>query len=243
MDCIVIDDEKMARVIIKTLCNETEGMTVISEFSNSMDAFKFLHTNKVDLIFLDIHMPGFSGLDFIKTLKDPPKVIFTTTDSKFAIEAFEFNFIVDYLLKPVSSERFKKAVEKAKKLIYLENLENSKAEKKTSKLDETEEHKNDFYVNIDRRLVKIDLPSICFVQAKGDYIFVKTDDKEYEVHASLKKIEQKLPTSLFLKVHRSYIINVKKIIDIEDNSVLINRDVIPVSRSNRPDLMKRLDLL
>jgi two-component system response regulator LytT len=243
MDCIVIDDEKMARVIIKTLCNETEGMTVISEFSNSMDAFKFLHKNKVDLIFLDIHMPGFSGLDFIKTLKDPPKVIFTTTDSKFAIEAFEFNFIVDYLLKPVSSERFKKAVEKAKKLIYLENLENSKTEKKTSKLDETEEHKNDFYVNIDRRLVKIDLPSICFVQAKGDYIFVKTDDKEYEVHASLKKIEQKLPTSLFLKVHRSYIINVKKIIDIEDNSVLINRDVIPVSRSNRPDLMKRLDLL
>lgn len=243
MDCIVIDDEKMARVIIKTLCNETEGMTVISEFSNSMDAFKFLHTNKVDLIFLDIHMPGFSGLDFIKTLKDPPKVIFTTTDSKFAIEAFEFNFIVDYLLKPVSSERFKKAVEKAKKLIYLENLENSEAERKTSKLDETEEHKNDFYVNIDRRLVKIDLPSICFVQAKGDYIFVKTDDKEYEVHASLKKIEQKLPTSLFLKVHRSYIINVKKIIDIEDNSVLINRDVIPVSRSNRPDLMKRLDLL
>ncbi|MFY7671053.1 LytR/AlgR family response regulator transcription factor [Tenacibaculum sp. MEBiC06402] len=246
MNCIVIDDEKMARVIIKTLCKETDDISIIEEFENSMDAFKFLHSNKVDLIFLDIHMPGFSGLDFIKTLKDPPKVIFTTTDSKFAIEAFEYSFIVDYLLKPVSSERFTKAIEKARKLIYLENLENSEKpiDNSTKKLSlEEEEHKNDFYVNIDRRLVKIDLPSICFVQAKGDYIFVKTDDKEYEVHASLKKIEQKLPSSLFLKVHRSYIINVKKIIDIEDNSVLINRDVIPVSRSNRPDLMKRLDLL
>ena len=242
MDCIVIDDEKMARVIIKTFCNETKDINVIEEFSNSMDAFKFLHSNKVDLIFLDIHMPGFSGLDFIKTLKDPPKVIFTTSDSKFAIEAFEYNFIVDYLLKPVSAERFTKAIEKAQKLIYLENLDSS--EKSTSNSNqEEEEHKNDFYVNIDRRLVKIDLPTICYVQAKGDYIFVKTDTKEYEVHASLKKIEEKLPSSLFLKVHRSYIINVKKIIDIEDNSVLINRDVIPVSRSNRPDLMKRLDLL
>ena len=242
MDCIVIDDEKMARIIIKTFCNETKDINVIEEFSNSMDAFKFLHSNKVDLIFLDIHMPGFSGLDFIKTLKDPPKVIFTTSDSKFAIEAFEYNFIVDYLLKPVSAERFTKAIEKAQKLIYLENLDSS--EKSTSNSNqEEEEHKNDFYVNIDRRLVKIDLPTICYVQAKGDYIFVKTDTKEYEVHASLKKIEEKLPSSLFLKVHRSYIINVKKIIDIEDNSVLINRDVIPVSRSNRPDLMKRLDLL
>ncbi len=245
MDCIVIDDEKMARVIIKTLCNEINDITIIKEFSNSMEAFKFLHSNKVDLIFLDIHMPGFTGLDFIKTLKNPPKVIFTTTDSKFAIEAFEYSFIVDYLLKPVSSERFEKAIEKARKLIYLENLEskeNLETSNNTQKQVE-EEHKNDFYVNIDRRLVKIDLPTICFVQAKGDYIYVKTDDSEYEVHASLKKIEQKLPTSLFLKVHRSYIINVKKIIDIEDNSVLINRDVIPVSRSNRPDLMKRLDLL
>ncbi|CAL2094556.1 two-component system, LytTR family, response regulator LytT [Tenacibaculum sp. 190524A05c] len=243
MDCIVIDDEKMARVIIKTLCEEIKDLNVIKEFENSMEAFKFLHTNKVDLIILDIHMPGFTGLDFIKTLKDPPKVIFTTTDSKFAIEAFEFSFIVDYLLKPVTGERFEKAIDKARKLIYLENLETTKAPSSNNTVQIEEEQKNDFYVNIDRRLVKIDLPTICFVQAKGDYIFVKTDDNEYEVHASLKKIEQKLPPSLFLKVHRSYIINVKKIIDIEDNSVLINRDVIPVSRSNRPDLMKRLDLL
>ncbi len=237
MNCIIIDDEKMARTIIKTLCDSREDLQIAEEFSNSMDAFKFLNDTEIDLIFLDIHMPGFTGLDFIKTLKNPPKVIFTTTDPQFAIEAFEYNFIIDYLLKPVTKERFEKAIEKVKKQYYLEQLDAPKRK------DFIEEEQNDFYVNIDRRLVKIDLPSICFVRAKGDYIYVKTDDNEYEVHASLKKIEQKLPKSLFLKVHRSYIINLKKIIDIEDNSVLINKDVIPVSRSNRPDLMKRLDLL
>ena len=99
------------------------------------------------------------------------------------------------------------------------------------------------YVNIDRRLIKIDIPSIYLVEAKGDYIQVKTEDKTYTVHSTLKKIEEKLPNGVFLKIHRSYIINVDKIIDIEDNSVLIKKDVIPVSRSNRPELMKRLNLL
>ncbi len=109
--------------------------------------------------------------------------------------------------------------------------------------DEEPEIKNDFYVNIDRRLIKIDLTSIYLIEAKGDYINIKTEDKNYVVHSTLKKIEEKLPDLLFLKVHRSYIINVKKIIDIEDNSVLIKKDVVPISRSKRAELMKRLDLL
>lgn len=119
-------------------------------------------------------------------------------------------------------------------MIYVLNYRDKKIEKSIS---------NDFYVNIDRRLIKIDLPSIYLIEAKGDYINIKTEEKNYIVHSTLKKIEQKLPDHLFLKVHRSYIINLKHIIDIEDNSVLIKKDVIPVSRSNRPELMKRLDLL
>ena len=234
MNCIVIDDEKMARVIIKTLCNEIKDVNLVEEFSDAIEAIKYLNENKVDLIFLDIHMPAFSGVDFIKTLKDPPKVIFTTTDAKYAIEAFEFDFIVDYLLKPVELPRFKKAIQKAQKAL---------AVAKKEKVTPAPAIKNDFYVNIDRRLIKIDLPSIYLIEAKGDYINIKTEEKNYIVHSTLKKIEEKLPDSLFLKVHRSYIINVKHIIDIEDNSVLIKKDVIPVSRSNRPELMKRLDLL
>lgn len=234
MNCIIIDDESMARAIIKTLCSDIPSLKVKEEFSDAIQAIKYLNENAIDLIFLDIHMPNFSGLDFIKTLKNPPKVIFTTSDPKFALEAFEYHFIADYLLKPVEFPRFEKAIKKAQKLILADTKEIT---------TKTKPVKNDFYVNIDRRLIKIDLPSIYLIQAKGDYINIKTEEKNYIVHSTLKKIEEKLPDSLFLKVHRSYIINVKKIIDIEDNSVLIKKDVVPVSRSKRPELMKRLDLL
>ena len=234
MKCIIIDDEKMARVITRTLCNQISDLIIVEEFPSAIQAIKFLNENSVDLIFLDIHMPDFNGLDFIKTLKDPPKIILTTSDPQFAIEAFEYDFIVDYLLKPLELTRFKKAIDKAQKKTIT---------KVSSPAKTTKESDNDFYVNIDRRLIKIDLPSIYLIEAKGDYINIKTEDKNYTVHSTLKKIEEKLPESLFLKVHRSYIINIKKIIDIEDNSVLIKRDVVPVSRSKRPELMKRLDLL
>ena len=233
MECIIIDDEKMARVITQTLCEQVSDLNVVAEFSNAIQAIKFLNENEIDLIFLDLHMPDFNGIDFIKALKDPPKIILTTSDPKFAIEAFEYEFIIDYLLKPLELPRFKKAIQKAQKS-SVELLEST-----NKKLDNS----NDFYINIDRRLIKIDLPTIYLIEAKGDYIHIKTEDKNYVVHSTLKKIEEKLPDTLFLKIHRSFIINIKKIIDIEDNSVLIKKDVIPVSRSKRPELMKRLDLL
>jgi two-component system response regulator LytT len=237
MNCIIIDDEKMARVIVRTLCNEIDSLNILEEFSNALGAIKYLNENKVDLIFLDIHMPDFNGLDFIRSLKNPPKIILITSDPKFAIEAFEYDFIVDYLLKPLTFDRFKRAIEKAD-LKELEPVSKPGGSKSTADVID-----NDFYINIDRRLIKIYLPSIYLIEAKGDYIKIKTENKDYVVHSTLKKIEEKLPSSLFLKIHRSYIINIKKIIDIEDNSVLIQKDVIPVSRSKRPELMKRLDLL
>jgi len=233
MNCIIIDDEKTARIIIKKLSSQVENLTVVDEFSNAIQAIKYLNENEVDLVFLDFHMPDFNGLDFMKTLKNPPKIILTTSDPNFAIEAFEYDFIIDYLLKPLELSRFKKAVQKAQKNKIEAIKENNTKE----------DNSNDFYINIDRRLIKIDLPSIYLIEARGDYIQIKTEDKNYIVHSTLKKIEEKLPDSLFLKIHRSYVINIKKIIDIEDNSVLIKKDVIPVSRSKRPELMKRLDLL
>ena len=237
MNCIVIDDEATARVIISQLCSNVPSLNVLEDFPNAMQAIKYLNQNEVDLIFLDIHMPDFTGFDFIDTLKNPPKIILTTSDPNFAIQAFEYDCIVDYLVKPVTQERFDKAILKAeaKQVIPV------KSDSNTDKAETTSG--NHLYVNIDRLLIKIDIPSIYLVEAKGDYIQVKTEDKNYTVHSTLKKIEDKLPDDLFLKVHRSYIINIKKIIDIEDNSVLIKKDVIPVSRSNRPELMKRLNLL
>ena len=236
MNCIIIDDEATARAIIGQLCTNVDSLNVLEEFPNAMQAIKYLNSNDIDLIFLDIHMPDFTGFDFIDTIKNPPKIILTTSDPNFAIQAFGYDCIVDYLVKPITPVRFQKAIEKA------EAIKQVVSEGKASSQVETSSG-NDLYVNIDRRLIKIDIPSIYLVEAKGDYIQVKTEDKNYTVHSTLKKIEDKLPDNLFLKIHRSYIINVDKIIDIEDNSVLIKKDVIPVSRSNRPELMKRLNLL
>ncbi|WP_026915858.1 LytR/AlgR family response regulator transcription factor [Christiangramia portivictoriae] len=239
MKCLVIDDEATARMIISQLIDTHKELQLVGDFSNALQAIKYLNQHEVDLIFLDIHMPEFTGFDFIQTLKNPPNVILTTSDRSFAIEAFEYDCIVDYMVKPITPERFKKAVQKA------ENAKLSKVSaevpgEKNSDINKTE---NDLYVNIDRRLIKIDIPSIYLIEAKGDYIQIKTFEKNYTVHSTLKKIENKLPDDLFLKIHRSYVINTKHIIDIEDNSVLIEKDVVPVSRSNRPELMKRLNLL
>lgn len=236
MNCIIIDDEATARAIILKLSSVFEDLNIIKEFPNAIEAIKFLNQNEVDLIFLDIHMPDFTGLDFIETLKNPPQIILTTSDANFAIQGFEYDCIVDFLLKPFSTERFEKAIQKTMKNAS-KHIDKAPAEKNEKNLS------NDLFVNIDRRLIKIDIDSIYLIEAKGDYIQIKTEGKNYTVHSTLKKIEDKLPDNKFLKVHRSFIINFNKIIDIEDSSVLIKRDVIPVSRSNRPELMKRLNLL
>jgi DNA-binding LytR/AlgR family response regulator len=234
MTCIFIDDEATARIILEKLCANVTNLDVIDQFSNAIDAIKFLNKNEIDLIFLDIHMPGFNGFDFIQTIKNSPKIILTTSDRNFAIEAFEYESIVDYLVKPVSQERFNKAVAKAV-LTNVPILKHTMSEK----LNESE----DFYINIDKRLIKINFDSIELIKAKGDYIELITDSETFTVHTTLKKIISKLPESNFLKVHRSYVINTSKIVDFQDNSVLISKHVIPVSRSNRPVLLQKINLL
>ena len=235
MNCIIIDDEEMARAIMSQMITRYPELKLIQIFPNAIEAIKFLNHNAVDLIFLDIHMPDFTGFDFIQSLKNPAKVILVTSDKNFAIDAFEYECIVDYLVKPITEERLNKAIQKANAYIFTTKPIEVKLN--------VEDNANEFYINIDRKLIKIEIPSINIVEAKGDYIHIKTESKNYIVHSTLKKIEDKLPKDLFLKVHRSFIINTNKIIDIEDNSVLIAKDVIPVSRANRPELMKRLNLL
>ena len=239
MNCIIIDDEAMARAIIAQLISNYPEMHVVGTFSNAIDAIKYLNQNQdIDVLFLDIHMPDFTGFDLIQTIKNPPKVILVTADKNFAFEAFEYECIVDYLVKPISFERFDKAVNKLQ-LLTESGKTNTKQPDETVPVDTPHE----FYINIDRRLIKIEFALVNVVEAKGDYILIKTEAKNYTVHTTLKKIEDKLPADVFLKVHRSFIINIKKIIDIENNSVLIAKELVPVSRANRSELMKRLNLL
>ena len=235
MRCIIIDDEEMSREVLSTMIYKSPKLLLIQQFSNAIDAIKFLNEdNRVDLIFLDIHMPNFSGFDLVKTIKNLPPVIFVTTDENFALDAFNYDCITDYLVKPINFDRFEKAVDRVeirrgKHLIPI--MANSDLSTK------------EIYINIDKRLIKIDLGSIKLIQANGDYINIKTDTINYTVHTTLKKIEEKLSNSIFLKIHRSYIINLNKIVDIQDSTVLIGKDVVPISKNNRAVLMNSLNLI
>ena len=231
--CIIVDDEKLAREVLSVLILKSDKLVLLEQFSNAIDAIKYLNANKVDLVFLDIHMPNFSGFDFVQTIKDPPKVILVTVDKNFALEAFNYNCISDYLIKPLVEERFNKAI----------NRISIKREKSLVPLNSNDSSVKEIYVNIDKRLIKIDTSSINFIQANGDYILIRTEGTNYTVHTTLKKIEDKLPKTSFLKIHRSYIINVNKIIDIQDSTVLIGKDLIPVIKNNRPILMESLNLV
>ncbi|MEM6865600.1 MAG: LytTR family DNA-binding domain-containing protein [Bacteroidota bacterium] len=235
MRSIIVDDEASARAIVAELCKTIPDMEVRAEFPNALEALKFLKDNQVDLIFLDIHMPKLTGIDFIETLQNPPKIVLTTSDKNFAIEAYEYPFIVDYLVKPISQERFQKCIVKLN-AAFNQVLPFTSFGTKTDRDQE-------LYINIDRRLIKLKFNDILLIEAKGDYIEIQTLGKRYRVHSTLKKIKDKLPESRFLQIHRSFIINFTQIVDIQDNSVLIEKSVIPISRSNRPELMQRLNLL
>lgn len=238
MKCIIVDDEATARIIMEEVCGNFPELEMVAQFPNAIEALKFLGKNEIEVIFLDIHMPFLNGMDFIQTLKNPPKIVLTSSDKEFAIEAFEYDFIVDYLVKPITHERFEKTIER------LKNAMNPSAnEEDMTSYSIEKQQDEDLYINIDRRLIKLKMGEILLIEAKGDYINIITLDKTYRVHSTLKKIKEKLPESLFLQIHRSFIINFTKIIDIQDNSVLIERNVIPISRSQRPQLMQRLNLL
>jgi DNA-binding LytR/AlgR family response regulator len=237
MKCIVVDDEVSARAIIVELCNRIEHLSLVQEFSNGMDAIKYLIKHKIDVMFLDIHMPNFTGFDLIESLEHPPKIILTTSDSNFALDAFKYDCILDYLLKPIAFKRFKLSIDKLEKYNKAEFLSGT-----TSKID-PKENENNLFVNVGRRLVKIGIDKIDLVGSNGDYVNIICEQSTYKVHSTLGNILSKLPKSLFIRVHRSYIINVNKIIDIEDNSLLINKTVVPIGRTHRNELMERLNLL
>lgn len=233
MKCIVIDDEGLSREILTFLCAQQPNLEIKGSFSNAMDAFKYLNKEDVDLIFLDVHMPGFTGFDFLQTLGGSSQIILTTSDKESALKAFEYENIVAFLIKPIDPERFRKAVLKVEKNLTLSHKVSPISPNVISQ----------FYINIDKRLIKLNSEEVNTIEAKGDYVLIQLDDKEYRVHTTLSKIKTKLPTEFFFQVHRSFIINLSKIIDIQDNTVLIQKFVIPISRSRRPELMDKLNLV
>ena len=243
MNCIIVDDEMASREVLNHLCTQTPSLKVDAIFENCIDALKHLNENPVDLIFLDLHMEHFSGFDLLKTLSGEQKVVLITSDESFALQSYEYRNVLDYLVKPVTRERFDMAVEKVRKQFVIDRFEaGESSQSQQSTESSSDSAKKSLFINIDRRLINLQFEDILYIEADGDYINVHTVSKNYRVHTTLKKIMARLPEVMFIQIHRSYIINFEKIVDVQDNTVLIDKKVIPISRSNRPTFMQRLNL-
>ena len=231
MKCIIVDDNKMARMALKQLVSQVQNLELTAECSNAMEAYNQLSANPIDLIFLDIEMPEMSGIDLIKKLGNKkPLIIFTTAKTDYAVEAFELN-VVDYLVKPINQARLLQAIEKAQ-----EALDSNKQEVKV-------EEQGFVFVKDNGMLKRISIEDILFLEAMGDYVKVHTAPKFHVVHATLKSIEEKLPASKFLRVHRSYIVAINKIDFIQEGTISIGKTTIPVADTHKANLNKRLNLL
>ena len=231
INCIVIDDEPLARKGIKEYISEVDFLNFIAEFDSPLKATALLSMPGVHLIFLDIQMPKITGLDFLKTLKQPPPVIFTTAYPQFALDGFDLNAL-DYLVKPISLERFLKAVQKAKEFYDLRARNRDENEK--------EDAADYVFIKVDGKLVKVLFGDILFVEALQNYVAVHTKDKKYVSYLTLQSISEFLPPDIFIKTHKSFIVAINKVESIQGNNVQIANHLIPVSRSLKEEVMEKL---
>ncbi len=217
--CCIVDDEPLARNGIESYATRIPYLTVVGVFSSALDLLADLDKLKPDLLFLDIEMPHLTGLDLIKSLSNPPKVIFTTAFDRYAIEGFELD-VIDYLLKPVSFERFLKASEKAKG--YFSDSRDS------------------FFLKTDKRMEKVKFDSILYLESMQNYVILHTDEGKHISHTTLKSIYSELPGDGFTQIHKQYIVNNAKIQALEGNQVVLNSGVLPISRTYKEQVMKKL---
>jgi DNA-binding LytR/AlgR family response regulator len=231
MKCLIVDDNQMARMAVKQLVAQVQMLELVAECSDAMEAYNYLNNGQVDLLFLDIEMPGMTGIELTKKLGNKKSlIIFTTAKTDYAVEAFELN-VVDYIVKPVSMARFLQAVEKAK-----EAFDSNKQEVKI-------EGKEFVFVKDNGILKKLNVEDILYLEAMGDYVKVHTAQKFHVLHSTLKSIEEKLPANKFLRIHRSYIVSLQKIDFIQDGMITIGKATIPVAETYKSVLNKRLNLL
>ncbi len=217
--CIIIEDEPVARDVLKTYVKDTPSLELVQEFENAVDGLEFFQSESVDLIFLDINMPKLSGISFLKSLDDPPKVIITTAYSEYALEGYELD-VVDYLLKPFSFERFLKAVNKV-------------TLKKPGPKEET------ITVKADGKLFRISLSEILFAEALGDYISLYTESQKLTFNSTLTSFIEELNSTGFVRVHRSYAVSLPKINYVEGNMISIKEHEIPIGKSYKEGFRKK----
>jgi DNA-binding LytR/AlgR family response regulator len=234
INCLIVDDEPPALLLMEKYINAVPVLHFAGKCSNAVDAMSILQQHSIDLIFLDIQMPHILGTDFIRTLVNPPKVVFTTAFRKFAIEGFELD-AVDYLLKPIPFERFLKAVNKVMKL-NLPVVQTFPQDMTPKKAPEPEF----LFLRADRKNLKIQLQEILFIESLKDYVKVVTRDRTIVSKQSISTIEENLPEEAFLRIHRSFIVSLGKIDSFTAGVIQVGKYELPVSRSYRHEVEKVL---
>jgi DNA-binding LytR/AlgR family response regulator len=231
MNALIIDDNKMARMSIKQLAGRVDDLTIVAECSSALEAYNLLLSESVDLLLLDIEMPGMSGLELTKNLTNKrPVIIFITSKKEYAVDAFDLN-VVDYIIKPVSGLRFIQAIDKAREVL-------------DSNKEEVNLKEDEFIFIRDSNIVRrLKLENIIFAEAMGDYVKLYTPEKFYAIHTTLKAVEERLPSSRFLRVHRSYLVAIDKIDSMEGGALIINRKPVPVADAYRSALNKRMNII
>lgn len=216
---------------MKQLANQVKTLVVLGDFESSIEAYNFLQERPVDLLLLDIEMPGMSGIELTKNLgPGKPVIIFTTSKKEYAIEAFELS-VADYIVKPVTPARFLQAIDRAREIIQ-------------SKKEEIQTNEDEFLFIRDSNIVRrIKFDEILFAEAMGDYVKLHTPQKFYAIHNRLVEVEDRLPAHQFIRVHRSYIVSVSKIDTIQDGALILNGKPVPVADAYRAALNKRMNVL
>lgn len=232
LKCFIIDDEPLAIEVIESHVSKIDGLEVVATFQNAVKAFQALRDADVDVLFLDIQMPRLTGIELLKTLKNPPRVVFTTAYREYALEGFELD-VVDYLLKPISFDRFLKAVNKLFDLI-------TKDEKPIQSIQSGDDL-HYVFVPSDKKNVKVCLDEIIYIESKRDYILIKTSNKEVNTYQTITYMEEHLPSEHFLRVHRSFIINLSKIECWSNNDVEMPGIKVPIGRTYKRETLKVLN--
>jgi len=231
INCIIIDDEPLSRKGLKEYIADIDFLNLLGEFDNPLNATELIACGEVQLLFLDIQMPKITGIDFFKTLKNPPAVIFTTAYPQYALDGFEVNAL-DYLVKPVSFERFLKAAMKVKE--FFEVRQKNKTELVPGTTAEY------FFIKADNKLVKIFFENILYVEALQNYVTIHTPEKKYISYLTFKSVEDYLPADRFIKVHKSFIISAAKVDSIDGNEIRMGQHHIPISRSFKDEVTDKL---
>lgn len=230
MTCIIIEDEIPAQKILKNYLSKLPNIELLGVFNAAIEANTFLNCNTVDVVFLDINLPDISGIDFIKTIKNPPAIIMTTAYPDYAVSSFELDTIVDYLVKPFGFDRFLKAINKTK----------NRVEKPVS--SSVENNKETLFLNVDKTLHKIVISDILYLESDRNYITIITKNKKLSFIDSLKNWKEKLSEEHFTQVHKSFIINRKYVDKISGNEIYVQGNRIPIGRTYKQELLSKLNI-